>query len=107
MSQETFNQLMGSIMQGMSLHLMELATGDEGPKEVQTRRSGDLSHLRIKNERGEVLFQVSGKDTGALAWQLVLTCLHKISIDELKLMHKRPLRRALQLTPGNDLTSAG
>jgi hypothetical protein len=102
MSQESFNQLMGAIMQGMSLHLVELATGDKGPKEVQTRRSGELGHLRIKNDKGEVLFQVSGKDTGALAWQLVLTCLHKISIDELKIMHKRPLRRALQLTREND-----
>ena len=102
MSQEMFNQLMRSVMQGMSLHLMEIATGEEGPKEFLTRRSGDLGHIRIKNERGEVLFQVSGKDTGALAWQLVLTCLHKISIDELKALHKRPLRRALQLTKGNE-----
>ena len=102
MSQEIFNQLMRSVMQGMSLHLMELATGDEGPKEFLTRHSGDLGHIRIKNGQGEVLFQVSGKDTGALAWQLVLACLHKISIDELKALHKRPLRRALQLTKGNE-----
>ena len=102
MSQETFNQLMRSVMQGMSLHLMELATGDEGPKEFLTRRSGDLGHIRIKNGQGEVLFQVSGKDTGALAWQVVLACLHKISIDELKALHKRPLRRALQMTKGNE-----
>jgi len=101
MSQEMFNQLMRSVMQGMSFHLMELATGDEGPKEFQTRLSGDLSHLRIKNSQGEVLFQVSGKDTGALAWQLALACLHKISIDQLKALHKRPLRRALQVTKGN------
>jgi len=102
MSQETFNDLMGNIMQGMSLHLVELATGDAGPKEVQTRKSGDLGHIRIKNEKGEVLFQVSGKDTGALAWQLVLACLHKISIDELKVMHQRPLRRALAMTRVNE-----
>jgi hypothetical protein len=102
MSQETFNELMGAIMQGMSLHLVELATGDAGPKEVQTRRSGDLGHLRIRNEKGEVLFQVSGKDTGALAWQLVLACLHKISIDELKVLHKSPLRRALQLSKAGE-----
>ena len=98
MSQETFNQLMKSVMQGMSLHLMELATGDEGPKEVMTRRSGELGHIRIKNAQGEVLFQVSGKDAGALAWQLVLACLHKISIAELKELHKQPLRRPLQLS---------
>jgi len=102
MSQEMFNQMMRAVMQGMSLHLMEVATGDEGPKEFLTRRSGDLGHIRIKNGQGEVLFQVSGKDTGELAWQLVLACLHKISIDELKVFHKRPLRRALQLTKGNE-----
>ena len=101
MSQELFNEIMRSVMQGMSLNLVELATGDEGPKEFQTRRSGDLGHIRIKSSKGEVLFQVSGKDTGALAWQLVLACLHKISIDELKALHKRPLRRALQLSKGN------
>jgi len=100
MSQEDFNQLMRSVMQGMSLHLVELATGYEGPKEFQTRRSGELGHIRIRNDQGEVLFQVSGKDTGELAWQLVLACLHKISIDELKAIHKRPLRRALGLTKG-------
>ena len=101
MSQEVFNQLMKSVMQGMSLHLMALATGDEGPKEFLTRRSGDLGHLRIINGQGEVLFQVSGEDTGALAWQVVLACLHKFSIDDLKKLHKRPLRRALELTKGN------
>jgi hypothetical protein len=102
MAQENFAQLIRAIMQGMSLHLMELATGDEGPKEFLTRRSGDLGHIRIKNGQGEVLFQVSGENTGALAWQVVLACLHKISIDELKMMHKRPLRRALQLTKGHE-----
>ena len=102
MSQERFNQLMRAVMQGMSLDLMKLATGDEGPKEFLTRRSGDLGHIRIKNGQGEVLFQISGADTGALAWQLVLACLHKISIDELKKLHQRPLRRALQPAKGNE-----
>jgi len=102
MSQDVFNQFMKSVMQGMSMHLVELATGDEGPKQFQTRRSGDLGHLRIKNDQGEVLFQVSGNDTGALAWQVVLACLHKISIDELKILHKRPLRRVLELTKGTE-----
>jgi hypothetical protein len=99
--EEMFNELMRSVMQGMSLHLVQLATGDDGPKQFQTRRSGDLGHLRIKNDQGEVLFQVSGKDTDALAWQVVLACLQKISIDELKILHKRPLRRPLELTKGN------
>jgi hypothetical protein len=98
MSQEAFNQLLVAIMEGMSFHLMELATGDDGPKQFQTRNSGDLKHLRIKNEQGDILFQVSGEDNGALAWQVVLSCLHKISIDQLKTLHKRPLRRALQVT---------
>jgi hypothetical protein len=98
MSQEKFAELMRMVMQGMSLHLMELATGDDGPKEFLTRRSGDLGHIRVQNGKGEVLFQISGKNTGELAWQLVLACLHKMSIDQLKVLHKRPLNRALQLT---------
>lgn len=98
MSQELFNELMKSVMQGMSLHLMELATGDKGPVRFQTRCSGDLAHLRVVNSQGEVLLQVSGKDTGAVAWQVVLACLHKISIEELKTLHKRPLRQPLELS---------
>jgi hypothetical protein len=102
MSQETSEKFVRAIMQGMSLHLMELATGEKGSKEFLTRQSGDLGHIRVINGKGEVLFQVSGKDTGALAWQMVLACLHKISTDQLKNLHKRPLRRALQLTKGNE-----
>lgn len=101
MSQENFNELMKAVMQGMSWQLVELATGDEGPKDVQTRQSGDLGHLRIRDGQGKVLFQVSGKNSGELAWQLVLACLHNITIDQLKALHKRPLKRALGITKGN------
>jgi hypothetical protein len=95
--EEEFGQFMGAVVQGMALHLMELATGDEGSKGFLTRNSGDLRHLRVRDSQGTVLFQVSGKDTGELAWQLVLACLHKISIDQLKVLHKRPLKRPLEV----------
>src|SRR5690349_13199130 len=97
MSQELFEELMRSVMQGMTLELLELATGDGGGKGFQTCRSGGLTHLRVTNTEGEVFFQVSGKDIGELAWQLVLACLHKISIEKLRTMHKRPLKRPLQM----------
>lgn len=95
--EEIFAQFMGAVTQGMALNLMELATGDEGSKEFLTQDSGELRHLRVRDSQGTVLFQVAGKDTGELAWQLVLACLHKMSIDELKVLHKRPLKRPLEV----------
>jgi len=102
MSQEHFEQLMGAVMQGMTLHLLELATGDDGPKEFQTCRSGDLIHLRVKNTKGEVCLQVAGKDTGDLGGQFMLTCLRNISIEQLRDLHKLPLKRALQVKKGKE-----
>lgn len=98
MSQEIFEQLMRTVEQQMALHLLELATGDESPKKCLTRDSGGLRHLRITDGKGTVLLQVSGKDTGGLAFQYVLACLHKMSIEQLKALHKRPLKRALEVT---------
>jgi hypothetical protein len=93
--EERFAEFMGSVMQGVALHLMAIATGDEGPKAIESRVSGELKHLRVKDSQGTVRFQVSGKNTGELAWQLVLASLHKISIDQLKAFHKVPLKRTL------------
>ena len=101
MSQETFEQLMRAVMQGTALHLLELATDDSGPKGFQTCRSGDLVHLRVKNNKDEVCLQVAGKDACDLAGQLLLACLHNISIERLGALHKSPLKRALQVKKGN------
>lgn len=98
--QESFEQFMRAVMQGMTLNLLELATGDDGPKEFQSRPSGDLVHLRVKNDKGEVCLQISGKDTGALGGQFVLNCFHNISIEQLRTLHKRPLKRGLQVQKG-------
>lgn len=98
--QQSFEQLMGSVMQGMTLHLLEIATGDDGPKEFQTCNSGGLVHLRVKNGKGEVCLQVAGKNMSDLGWQLVLTCFHNISIEDLRGLHKCPLKRALQVKKG-------
>ena len=100
MSQDQFKQLMGGVMEGMALYLLELATDDVGPKEFQTCRSGDLVHLRVKNSKGEVCLQLAGKDTSELGVQFVLTSLHNISIEQLGALHKRPLKRALQVQIG-------
>jgi len=98
--EEMFAKLMGTVMQQMALQLLELSTDDDGPKHFLTRDTGDLMHLRVKSDQGAVLYQVSGEDTDALAWQLLLACLHNISIEKLKALHKRPLKRALQATKG-------
>jgi len=98
--EEKFARLMGEVMKSMSLYLLQLATDDEGPKLFETCKSGEVMHLRVKNSEGEVCLQVSGKDVYELAWQYVLHCFHNISIDELKALHKRPLRRALEVKKG-------
>jgi hypothetical protein len=40
-----------------------------------------------------VLFQVVGKDPDEVGVQLVLACLHRISIDDLRALHKQALKR--------------
>lgn len=99
-NQEIFEELMGAVMQGMALHLLEIGTDDVGPKGLETCRSGEVIHLRVRNSKGDVCLQVSGEDTGELANQLVLACLRNISIDHLGILHKRPLKRVLQLQNG-------
>ena len=100
MSQENFEELMNEVIKGVALHLLEIGSNDPGGKSFDTCRSGELMHLRVKNSKNEVCFQVSGKETGELAHELVLACLHATSIEQLCAMHKQPLKRALQVQKG-------
>lgn len=102
MSQEEFERFMGSAMQGVALHLLEIATNDIGAKGFETCRSGDLIHLRVRNSKDEVCLQVAGKDTIELADELVLACLQNISIKQLSALHQRPLNRPLQVAKGTE-----
>ena len=97
MSQEFFEEFITDVFKNMSLHLLEMGTADVGEKSFQTCRSNGLLHLRVKNTKDEVCLQVSGKEISEVANQLVLSCLRGVSIEQLRALHKRPLKRALQL----------
>ena len=99
MSQVEFEQLMGSVMENMALHILTIGMNDCEAKGFETCRSGGLLHLRVKDSEGQVVFQVTGKDTNELGDQLVLACLQKISSDNLRAFHRRPLQRVLQQVP--------
>ncbi|GFO68094.1 hypothetical protein GMLC_16730 [Geomonas limicola] len=98
MNEETVysQQFIQSLMENMAWGLIQLATDDEGNQQIMTRKADDLMYLRIINSKREVVFQVSGENIDALGSQMVLACLHKISIEKLRQLHKTPLRRPLQ-----------
>jgi len=99
MSEETVycTTFMQSVIENLAWGLIHLATDDYGNKQILTREANDLMHLRVVNSNNQIVFQVSGKDFDALGCEMVLACLHKISIEKLKQLHKTPLRRALQV----------
>lgn len=85
-----------SVLENMAWGLIRLATDDDGNKHLMTRDANGLKHLRILNSAKEIEFQVSAESIDGLGWEMVLACLHKISIEKLKKLHKTPLRRTLQ-----------
>ena len=97
MSQEAFEEFMGSVMREVAFYLIELGTDDPGEKQLQTCQSGDLLHLRLKDSQGKVCLQVAAEEPEEMAWQVLLAALHNISIEKLNALHKRPLRRVSHL----------
>ena len=100
--EEFFAEFMGSVMERMTWHLVQIAIDDPEDTNFETCRSGGQMHLRVKNSKNEVCLQVSGKDIHEVASQLVLACLHNISIEKLREFHKRRPKRVLQLAKAAD-----
>ncbi|WP_460595874.1 hypothetical protein [Geomonas sp. Red276] len=64
---------------------------------LSTCLSGELIHLRVKDSQGQVVYQVCGQDCDDLGRQLALTAIQKMSTDQLKILHKTPLKKVLGL----------
>jgi hypothetical protein len=97
MSQEFAERVWESTMENVGLYLLGLSIGDGCENSIQTCHSQDLLHLRIKDTSGEVAVQVCGKDLDEVASQVVLGCLQRISIQQLRDLHKKPLKKPLEL----------
>lgn len=91
------NDFMRELFERMSSQLLAIGTGDFCDKDFAVCKNGDFLHLRLLNDKGEECLYVIGKDSYDIAEQLVLACLHNISIERLGALHLRPLKRALQV----------
>jgi hypothetical protein len=97
MSQLLAEQIWISALEHVGVYLLNIAIGDGAENRMQTCQSQGLLHLRIKDGDGEVALQVCGKDLDEVASQLVLASLKKISIQQLRALHKRSLKKPVQL----------
>jgi hypothetical protein len=100
MSQEVFNNLMESVLKNVAMTILSLGTGEEGPKAFQGRRSGNLHYLRLQDSQGQTRLQVCGENIDELGKELVLACLQKVSIDQLRAYHKQPLKQVFEVKKG-------
>lgn len=94
MTQE--NEFARALFEGMAMQLLAIGTDDFGDKDFQGCKMGDLLHLQVADSTGEVCLQVVGGDSDEISEQLVLACLHNISIEHLGALHLHPLKRPLQ-----------
>jgi len=105
MSQEKFEEIMVAVLEDMALTLlsmgMGLPLGEQCVKNFMTCNSPDMLHLRVQDGDRQTRLQVCGKSPDELGWQLVLACLQKISIDQLRAYHKQPLKRIFDVKKGN------
>jgi len=100
------NNFMTELFEGMAMHLLAIGTDDFGDKDFAGCRMGDLLHLQVMDMKGELCLQVVGADSVEVAEQLVLACLHNISIEHLGALHLRPLNRGLQVRKNKESTPA-
>jgi len=93
---------MQELFEGMAMHLVAIGTDDFGDKDFAgfvVNKS--VMHLQVLNEEGEECLQVVGENSLELAEQLVLACLHNISVEHLGALHLKPLNRALHVKKEN------
>jgi hypothetical protein len=97
MSEDLAGQIWVSTLENVGCYLLNLAIGEGAQSRMQTCQSQGLLHLRIKDDQGEVAVQVSGKNLDELASQLVLASLKKVPIEKLRALHKKSLKKPVQL----------
>lgn len=94
-SEFDINQLYESI----ALMLMSLTIDLDEEKTFEAVMLGDDVHMKVRLDSGEVPLDVVGRDYNELGDQLVLACLHKVSIDRLGALHHRPMQVVSDLHP--------
>jgi hypothetical protein len=93
---------MGEFFEAMAGHILALGTDDFEDKDFAGEKIGEhLMHLLVFNLKGEQCLQVFGGDSLELAQQLVLACLHNLSIEHLGALHLKPLSSPLQVQKEN------
>ncbi|MBJ6726676.1 hypothetical protein [Geomesophilobacter sediminis] len=86
-----------ALLESIALSLLSLGMDDHREKGFEMCRMGDLTHVRVTDAEGEVAFQVCGKTVDELGDQLMLACLHNLSIEHLGALHLKPLNRPLRV----------
>jgi len=97
MSQEFAEAYWTSVVENVGGYLLELGLQDDGAVSFASCFSGGLIHFRVIDSKGAVAMQVCGKDPDEVGAQVALACLHRISIDRLRALHKQTVRKPLEL----------
>ena len=97
MGDDQGNEFVRQLLQSMGAYLLSLGMDDYGEKGVTLSRLGDLGHLEVADENGDVAFHVVGTDSVELGCQLGLACLQNLSIEHLGALHLHPLNKPLQV----------
>jgi len=84
------------VFEAMALHLLNVGMDDFGEKLFEGIYNGNRLTLTVRDEKGEPGLKVVGGTSTELAEQLVLACLHNISIEHLGAFHLRPLNHVLK-----------
>lgn len=81
-----------ALFQCMVFSLFEAGTGGEDGMCIDANGRGEKMRIRIRKATGEVVLSVAGEGYDDVGAQLVLACLQKISINQLRELHLKPLR---------------
>lgn len=80
------------LYESAALYLLALALGNNHERDFAVRLLGQEVHLKVLDATGAAVIHVVGKDYKELGEQLVLACLHKISVEQLGVLHLTPLQ---------------
>ena len=81
------------LYESAALYLLALALGNNDERDFSVMLLGQDVHLKVLDATGAAAISVVGKDYNELGEQLVLACLHKISVEQLGLLHLTPLQK--------------
>ena len=81
------------LYESAALYLLSLALGNNEERLFSVILLGEDVHLKVLDATGTAAISVVGKDYNELGEQLVLACLHKISVEQLGVLHLTPLQK--------------